>query len=535
MQDFVTPFKVGLVVIVAIAAFAWMAGSVSQSVFRGAEGYRVSAILDDATGLALRSRVMMAGIAVGEIDRIELEGARARVTIRLREEIVLHAGEEREKPDGTSELVDMATLAKKQASLLGDYFLEVTPGLRGPRLRDGDTIPHVIRPIGPDSLFEQMDAIAGNVDALTRDVQQVTSTFAEVFGGDEGVERVDALLGELERMVSALSGIATENRESLGTIVANVEAISADVRQFTATSGQSVEAILADISAMSAELRYVLGQSTGDVSEGIGTLMGTLSSMQLALDNLNYSLENVQVITDRIVDGEGTVGRLINDPSISDEAQTLLANANELVGGVNRLQTWVELRSEYGLGERAFKNYLGLSLRPTPDKAYIFEFVDDPRGRTEITRTSLVTNDPELPPTLYEERTVTSEAFKFSLLLGRRWPLTPSRSWMAGGRFGLIESSGGFGFNLWGFNENLEVRVDLFDFGQNDNVRLKGLSILSLGTFFPDTPILSNLFLQAGVDDLLNPGPRDLFFGGGLRFNDRDLKTVLIAAPAPSP
>lgn len=533
MKEFLTPFKVGLVVIVGVLAFAYMAGNVSQSVFRGDDGYRVSAVLDDATGLVVRSRVMMAGIAVGEIDRIELDGARARVTLRIREDIELRAGEWRTNEQGEMALVDMATLAKKQASLLGDYFLEVTPGLRGDILRDGDEIPHVIRPIGPDTLFEQMDAIAGNVEALTDDVRAVTSTFAQVFGGQDGVDRVDGLLAELETMVEALAGIATENRQSLAAIVGNVEAISADVRQFTATGGQSVEAILADIGAMTTEMRYIIGQSSGDVSEGIGTLMGTLSSMQLALDNLNYSLENVQVITDRIADGEGTVGRLINDPGISNEAEALLANANELIGGFNRIETWLELRSEYGFNERAFKNYLGVNLRPNPDKFYIFEFVDDPRGRTEVTRTSLVTNDPELPPTLYEERTVTSEAFKFSLLLGRRWPLNPQRTWLVGGRFGLIESSGGFGFNIWGFDEHLELRADVFDFPQNDYPRVKAFAMLSLGAFLPEVPILSSIFLQAGIDDAMNPAPRDFFFGGGLSFNDRDLRNILIAAPSP--
>lgn len=532
MKGFVTPFKVGVVIIAGFVAFAFMFGTISQSVFNTGEGYTVYAHLDDATGLAEQSRVMTAGIAVGVIDSITLEGGRALVAIRLRDDVTLLGGERETLPDGSVLWREGATLTRKQASLLGDYYLEITPGLRGEPLADGDYIPNVVTPPGADTLLEQMARVGDNMEQISEDVQAVTSTFSEVFGGEAGVAKLDALIADLQTMVATLESIAVENQQGLHNIVTNVERISADVASFTSGAGRSVDGILADIQAMTTELRFMIGQSSGDVAEGLGTLRSTLASLQLALDNLNYSLENVQEITDRVADGEGTLGALINDPAIAEQSERLLANANEIVEGVTGLQTWIEMRSEYGMEAHAFKNYLTLSLRPNEDKFYVLELVDDPRGRTDVIRTVTLQNDPDQPPTEFEERTVTTQAFKVSVLFGGRWRLYEDL--YLGGRWGIIESTGGLGANLWALDDNIELRLDLFDFGQRENGRLRMAALVDAGILIDEDSIFSRLFLQAGVDDALNPIPRDYFIGGGLTFHDRDLRGLLMTAPVPS-
>ena len=533
MKGLVTPFKVGLVILAAAAAFAYMFGSVSQSIFKGVEGYRVHAILADATGLATRTRVMMAGIPIGEVEAVVLDGARARVQMLVRADVRLHRGEVETLPDGRQLLRDGATLTKRQASLLGDYYLELTPGLRGPLLVDGDEILLVVTPPGMEQIVERMDAVAENVERITRDVLEVTQSLATVLGGDEGAARLDQMIADVAEVMATVNALARENQQAVGNIVNNAEAISADLRRLSRSGSMNVDAILADVAAMTTELRFLVAQSSGDFSEGVGALMGTLASLQLALDNLNYALENVQVISDRIVDGEGTLGQFVNDPAIADEAREILASARELIGGFTNTETWLELRSEYGANERAFKNYLGLSLRPRPDKYYLFEFVDDPRGRTEVTRRIRFTSDPNESPAVLEEESTTTESFKFTLVLGRRWEILDGGRLYLGGRFGLIESTGGFGMNAWILNEGLEMRADIFDFGSSDFARVKLYALLNLSSLFPNSAIARHLFVQAGVDDVLNPGPRDFFFGAGLIFLDRDLRTVMLAAPSP--
>ena len=105
MKELVTPFKVGLFVIISVIAFIWMFGQVREGVGENEAGYEVYAIFDDVGGLAEKSRVTIAGINVGQIKKIELVGTEAKVWLLV-----------------TTPLKTDARIAKRQASLLGDIF-----------------------------------------------------------------------------------------------------------------------------------------------------------------------------------------------------------------------------------------------------------------------------------------------------------------------------------------------------------------------------------------------------------------------------
>lgn len=518
----------------AIVAFIFMFGTMSSSVFGGKDGYTVYAYLDDATGLAEETRVMMAGIPVGEISAIRLDGSRARISLRIRDDVTLMEGEERRDSEGRIVWVNGASIAKRQASLLGDYYIELAAGLDGRELGDGDRIHNVISPVTTDDLITQMNDLAGSLQRISADVEVVTGNMRTVLGDPETANRLNRILEDIEGTTSSLEEITQSNQDSLRNIVANVENISYNARDFTERSARSVDDILGDVRAVTSELRYIIGENSAEVQEGIGTLTGTMASLQLAIDNLNYSLANVQEITDRMVDGEGTVGRLLTDDTIARETERVVTSAADLIEPIARLQTWMELRSEYNFDQAAFKNYFRLSLRPNPNKFYILELIDDPRGATDTTLRTVVSTDPEDPGVRYEEVTETYNRFKVSILLGQRWAILPNDMLYIGGRFGILESSGGLGADIWAFNDALEIRTDIFDFGENSNPRLRTAAFLHGRMLFRESSILSNFFIQAGVDDVLNRDVRDYFIGAGIQFNDRDLRSIVAIAPTPS-
>src|SRR5580704_5691143 len=89
--------KVGLFVVLSSAAAFGIYRFVSPEIGSGG-GYVVHAFIRDATGLAQRSRVTIAGIAVGTLDAIKLERGEARLDVRVRSDVALY---------------DNATLGKK--------------------------------------------------------------------------------------------------------------------------------------------------------------------------------------------------------------------------------------------------------------------------------------------------------------------------------------------------------------------------------------------------------------------------------------
>src|SRR3954468_3324320 len=114
--------KVGLFVLASAGMAFIIVRTVSKEVGAG-KGYVVYAHLKDATGLANHSRVTIAGIPVGTIQEIKLEGGAARVDVKV---------------NGDVPLYENATMGKKAASLLGENVIVLTEGTDDKRrLKDG--------------------------------------------------------------------------------------------------------------------------------------------------------------------------------------------------------------------------------------------------------------------------------------------------------------------------------------------------------------------------------------------------------------
>ena len=517
------PFAVGLLVIVASLAGFYMVTQVDES-GGVAEQQAYYATFDDVTGLFEKSLVRMSGIVVGTVTKVTLEpGGTVRVDFTVRNDIELFRGVEGADPDAKKDknkpyFKNGATASKKSASLIGDYFLEITPGTSGDKLANGDEVMNVIEPISIDQLTERMDAIAKNVE-------EVTQSLAAVFGGTQGQENLQRLLDDLNEILSGVNQFVGENSGKLDRILSNAEQISTDVRVLTDTGSESVQVILRDTEAIVQEVRYIIGQSSGDLQSGLGTLKGTLSRLQSTLDSLNYSLQNIQDITDKVNEGEGTLGELVNNPAIAQRTEQILDDAGEFIGRVSRLRTIIDLRSEYHLNNEQLKNVLGVRLQPSDDKYYLIELIDDYRGAQTVTQRTINSSNANDRPLYNETEVKTTDSFKFSVELARTFYLTP---WFGiTGRFGLIESSGGIGINLILLeSRNLEINADLFDFGEDVNPRLRT---------FANWHFFSVVYLTAGIDDSLNPQGREYTFGAGIRFDDDDLKAILTTTGVPGP
>lgn len=520
LKNLKAPFWVGILVIFGAAAALFMVSKLKEGSGDDADGYNAYwGVFSDVTGLAVQSRVQMSGIPVGRVTSIKLlPDGQARVDISVRNDLELYKGIPEKLDSGVTYYKNGATMAKKSASFIGDYFVEITPGTAGPVLDDGDQIMNVIEAVSVDEIMEQMNAIAKNVEA-------VTQSMAAVFGGPEGQKNIERLLRDLNEILDTLNKFVGANSQKLDRIVSNVEAISSDARVLTENSSESIAAILRDTEAIAQEVRYIIGQSSSDLQSGLGTLKGTLASLQSTLDSLNYSLQNIQDITDKVNEGEGTLGELVNNPAIAQRTEEILEDVGDFVGQVSRLRTIIDLRSEYHLRNEQLKNVLGLRLQPSEEKYYLIELIDDYRGYTETTEVAINTTEAGKDTLYTVSESRTTDAFKFSVEFARTFFLSP---WMGvTGRFGLIESSGGVGANLLLLeNRALEINADLFDFGVDINPRLRTFATWN---FFKAA------YVVGGIDDVMNPTRREYFVGAGIRFDDEDLKAILTTTGVPSP
>lgn len=513
MKNVVTPLKVGLLVLAGGVAFLLFFTFTKKSELSEGNSVAVWALFKDASGLGPKSRVQTAGIPIGEIADIRLEGTRARVTLRIRKDVPLH--------------VD-ASIAKRSESMLGDYMLDLTPGSEEkPRLEDGGQIKIVYDKTGMDQAFDKMNVIAA-------DIQEVTTSLRQVLGGEEGAGNLQSIMENMVTLSGSMDRTIRESGDKLNAVLANLEGASQAVRDITTSEEEDYRQIVANVRGATQDVRDVLQTVKQVLGSGEGEFKESVASLRQTLSRLDESLQNVESVTAKINEGEGAVGRLVNDPQVGEDVANTVSDVSALMSRAMGVMTEVSLRSELHLNQRGAKNYLQLKIIPKPDKYYFFEIVDDPRGET-VEETVM-----RLPPGSEERelQTVisTKQKLKYSAQFAKRY-------YFATLRFGIIESTGGLGANLHFLNDTLSLNLDLFEFAaQNkDYPRLKA---------FLNYAFLGHVFVTLGVDDALNRtlydrdllstaakdtgtrrlvSGRDFFFGAGVYFTDEDIKSVISA------
>ncbi len=517
MKKVFTPFRVGLLVILALGIlFSFLTFSKKGGMEQDA-AVEVYAYFKDASGLGKKSRVQIAGIPVGEIISIELIGLRAKVTIRIKKEIGVRRN---------------ASLTKRSESLLGDYLIDLAPGTEDqPPILNGEEIVSVLDAPG-------MEAVMGSIQLIAQDVQQVTRSLRNVLGGEKGQASLESIVANLTTLTAAVDKTIRDSATRLDQILNNVEGISGDIRKVTTKEQNSISSIVANIDAISKDVRDVMASVKRVVGENEGEVQGGVANVKETLAKLDRTLANVEEVSKNIKDGKGTVGALLSDERLGQKLSDTIEDVSDFAGRLTGMELELGVRTDYLVNQGAAKIFISGRLMPKPDKYYLIEAVDDPRGSVETV--ILQNNPPAAGEPAIQKQVRTKETLKFSAMFAKRYSFLTLR-------LGIIESTGGVGLDLnvpikffyysrW-LEDALVVKVDAFNFS------VEQLTLPRLRATVRFTPF-EHVYVNVGIDDALNApnrdsltnkliSGRDFFVGAGVYFTDSDLKSLLPLLPSP--
>jgi len=489
MKSFKTETYVGLFVLAGFLIFIW--GTMQITNIGEDGGYELYAVFDNAAGLDVNAPVRMVGVNVGRVKGIDITGRKARV--------ILYIDEGRQ--------VDRdAVVSIRSQGILGDKYVGISPGTSGEFYERGQTITQT-RP-GTD-----LDSLMDSLQTAGTDLSAILSSLRKVIGTEEGersmaeiLQNTRSLTANLDRLTSNLDGMTVENREDIRAAIANIREVTASLRD--------------DLPGLTAKLEGAADQVTGVLTDNRETVKETVERIRRDAELLEETLESVKTIAKRIEEGQGTVGKLINE----DETYTSL---NETLGSINKalkkgeeLQVIVDIHGNYLTEVKGTKGYVGLDFKPTPDKFYRLEIVDDPEGARNWTNTTTETTvtPPGTTTTTLTEEVQYEDKLKFSLELGRRFYDTVFR-------LGYIESSFGFGVDHFWSNDDLKLTLDVWDMAREVNAQVRFASSFRFMQYF---------HIDFGAEDLINEDRNpSLFVGLGLSFVDDDLKYLLAKSPVP--
>ena len=117
---------VGLFVLSGLIGIFLLAFRIGKSELIGQKTYELNAVFNNLSGVSENARVEIAGVRVGSVENIELNADfQAKVTLKVPEYLKLD---------------DDTIAAVKTSGLIGDRFIELSPGGSGVPLEPGDLI-----------------------------------------------------------------------------------------------------------------------------------------------------------------------------------------------------------------------------------------------------------------------------------------------------------------------------------------------------------------------------------------------------------
>ena len=507
MRSFKTETYVGLFVLAGFLIFIW--GTMQITNIGDDDGYELYAVFNNAAGLDINAPVRMVGVNIGRVKGIDITERKARVILYIDE--------------GRSIDRDAVVTIRSQG-ILGDKYVGISPGTSGDYYKTGEVITHTRSGTDLDSLMDSLQT-AGT------DLSAILSSLRKVIGTEEGERSMADILQNTRDLSASLSSLVADNRSRVDSIMANLDKLTSrldgitgenreDIREAIVNIRQVTESLRNDLPTLTGKLEGAADQVTGVLSENRENVKETVEQIRRDAELLEETLESVRTIAKRIEDGEGTVGKLINEDETYTSLNETLGSLNKAMKKGEQLQVQVDIHGNYLSELEATKGYVGLDIKPTPDKFYRLEIVDDPEGAREWTDTTTVTTTtpPGTTVTTETQEVKVESKLKFSLQLGRRFHDTTFR-------LGYIESSFGVGIDQFLSDDDLRLTLDIWDTDRNVNPQVRLTSSFRFMEFF---------HLDIGAADIINR-ERDpsMFIGLGISFVDDDLKYLLARSPIP--
>ena len=319
MKSIATETKVGIFVVLGIIILAFFTIRVGRIAVREV-GYRIYTHVESAAGLDKNSPVRIAGVEVGKVEGIVLDGAKARVTLHLPLSVQIPVG---------------SKVYVKSSGLLGEKYIEIVFGA-GPELIKANG---QVEEGGPSV---DVDRVLTQLSSIGEDIKSVTQSLNHALGGEKGEQAIKELVVGAKETVVNLRNITQAIDKGEGTI----GKLFKDDTLYIETKATMVEAkaTMAEAKETLTNLRKVSEQ----IEKGEGTL-GKLvkddtlyTETKATMVEAKETLANLKKVSEQIEKGEGTIGKLVKDDTLYTETKATMVEAKETLANLNKVSKQIE-------------------------------------------------------------------------------------------------------------------------------------------------------------------------------------------------
>jgi phospholipid/cholesterol/gamma-HCH transport system substrate-binding protein len=278
------PVKIGAVSLLAIAALIMIAFKAdSLPLIGGGDTYYAS--FTDSSGIKPNDEVRIAGVRVGKVSNVELEGDHVKVAFKIKTD---------------SDFGTETGAQIKVKTLLGAMYLSLEPAGSG-QLEKGATIPES----RTRSAYDVVEAFSGlaqraediDLDQLTLSLNTLAETTAntpeELQSTLKGLSALSANVAARDAQVNSLlvnlrkvSGVLADRDDDIVALMKDSDTL------LTALVGrrEAVHRLLVSTSQLSTELTALVRQSRADLNPALSNLQSVVNVLRKNQSNLDNSL-----------------------------------------------------------------------------------------------------------------------------------------------------------------------------------------------------------------------------------------------------
>ncbi len=421
-------FLVGLTIILAgawtVATVIYLRGTLAAR-----RVYHIEAVFNDALGIREQARVYLAGVEVGEVQKVWLTpDLRARVRMAVRKDVTI--------PEDSTAVVMSPGIAGV------DKLIALVPGKSLKMAQDGSEIRGIKEPGISD--------LAPVAQETLQEVQRLVRSANALLTDAEMQESIRKTLSNVEQASARLTVLADQAQRLLASAGRSFDAVVQDTRRSTSMLPEVVE----DLHGLLQQSRELV-RTAQHATESFDRFV-TDERLQQNLRDVAQQMSELSVKLNRIAED---IGKYTGDEELRENVRATVAEARATLGEARQATEKVNR-----FVERLIQPS-GISLKPVDVSLDVYALLRDSMYRTDLTLTFPYRDNRFITLGVYD----VTESNKFILQYGSE--LTPTLSL----RYGLYASKPGVGVD-WQVKPNLQLHADVFspnDLQVNTRARIR--------------------------------------------------------------
>jgi phospholipid/cholesterol/gamma-HCH transport system substrate-binding protein len=291
MNSSSTELKVGIFAILVILILTYMTFKVGGLPLIWEKGYRIYVEFDDINGLDEQSRIKIAGVEAGIVEKIRLKDGKAMLTLLIDPDVKIYRN---------------ATASLKMSGLLGDKHLSLTTGTPDqPAIDNGGKIINTVPAADIGILANKLTSASSNISDLTENLKGIL--------GEDEKEAIRKSIHNLREITENLKDISAENRAPLNRTIAQLDS-------FTKMLDDRGPGLVENLNETVRELKDMIGENRHAIKSSI--------------ENIRAVSESASNIGQKLERGEGTLGKLIEDGKLYDSLSKVSEEAGKGLSGL---------------------------------------------------------------------------------------------------------------------------------------------------------------------------------------------------------